>query len=181
LRLTIKTFLHVIYNIISVFVCFCKIFKSICYFSNYFLVKFSVPRAGLSTQRALCRGQADVALGKNNPPSTLSGPAGPLFPAGPLNPAEPVTEPHKIVPYYRLSLSTWPLRNNKELFCRFRRVKPGKSHTTGSLICAKPTGRRDQSTTLYYIKRFTSSTLLQTRFFVHESKSDSEFKQRKVN
>jgi hypothetical protein len=79
-----------------------------------------------------------------------------------------------------LSLSTWPLSNNTELFCRFRWVKPGKSHTTGSLICAKPTRRRDQSTTLHYIKRFTSSTLLQTRFFVHESKSDSEFKQRKV-
>jgi hypothetical protein len=63
-----------------------------------------------------------------------------------------VTEPPKIVPYYRLSLSTWPLSNNKELFCRFRRVKPGKSHTTGSLICAKPTRRRDQSTTLHYIK-----------------------------
>jgi hypothetical protein len=27
-----------------------------------------------------------------------------------------VTEPPKIVPYYRLSLSTWPLSNNKELF-----------------------------------------------------------------
>jgi hypothetical protein len=63
-----------------------------------------------------------------------------------------VTEPPKIVPYYRLSLSTWPLSNNKELFCRFRRVKPGKSHTTGSLICAKPTRRRDQSTILHYIK-----------------------------
>jgi hypothetical protein len=62
-----------------------------------------------------------------------------------------VTEPPKIVPYYRLSLSTWPLSNKKELFCRFRRVKPGKSHTTGSLICAKPTRRRDQSTTLHYI------------------------------
>jgi hypothetical protein len=92
-----------------------------------------------------------------------------------------VIEPPKIVPYYHLSLSTWPLSNNKELFCRFRRVKPSKSHTTGSLICAKPTQRRDQSTTLHYIKRFTSSTLLQTSFFVHESKSDSEFKQRKVN
>jgi hypothetical protein len=63
-----------------------------------------------------------------------------------------VTEPPKIVPYYRLSLSTWPLSNNKELFCRSRRVKPGKSHTTGSLICAKPTRRWDQSTTLHYIK-----------------------------
>jgi hypothetical protein len=30
-----------------------------------------------------------------------------------------VTEPPKIIPYYRLSLSTWPLSNNKELFCRF--------------------------------------------------------------
>jgi hypothetical protein len=63
-----------------------------------------------------------------------------------------VTEPPKIIPYYRLSRSTWPLSNNKELLSRFRRVKPGKSHTTGSLICAKPTRRRDQSTTLRYIK-----------------------------
>jgi hypothetical protein len=63
-----------------------------------------------------------------------------------------VTEPPKIIPYYRLSRSTWPLSNNKELLSRFCRVKPGKSHTTGSLICAKPTRRRDQSTTLHYIK-----------------------------
>jgi hypothetical protein len=63
-----------------------------------------------------------------------------------------VTEPPKIIPYYRLCRSTWPLSNNKELLSRFRRVKPGKSHTTGSLICAKPTRRRDQSTTLHYIK-----------------------------
>jgi hypothetical protein len=63
-----------------------------------------------------------------------------------------VTEPPKIILYYRLSLSTWPLSNNKELLSRFRRVKPGKSHTTESLTCAKPTRRRDQSTTLHYIK-----------------------------
>jgi hypothetical protein len=63
-----------------------------------------------------------------------------------------VTEPPKIILYYRLSRSTWPLSNNKELLSRFRRVKPGKPHTTGSLICAKPTRRRDQSTTLHYIK-----------------------------
>jgi hypothetical protein len=63
-----------------------------------------------------------------------------------------VTEPPKIIPYYRLSRSTWPLSNNKELLSRFRRVKPDKSHTTGSLICAKPTRRRDQSTTLHYMK-----------------------------
>jgi hypothetical protein len=80
----------------------------------------------------------------------------------------PVTEPPKIIPYYRLSRSTWPLSNNKELLSRFRRVKPGKSHSTGSLICAKPTRRRDQSTILHYIKRFTSLTLLQTRFFIHK-------------
>jgi hypothetical protein len=63
-----------------------------------------------------------------------------------------VIELPKIIPYYRLSRSTWPLSNNKELLSRFRRVRPGKSHTTGSLICAKPTRRRDQSTTLHYIK-----------------------------
>jgi hypothetical protein len=58
-----------------------------------------------------------------------------------------VTEPPKIIPYYRLSRSTWPLSNNKELLSRFRRVKPGKSHTTGSLICAKPTRRRQHYVT----------------------------------
>jgi hypothetical protein len=68
------------------------------------------------------------------------------------NTGRSVTEPPKIVLYYCLSLSTWPLSNNKERFCRFRRVRPGKSHTTGSLICAKPTRRRDQSTTLHHIK-----------------------------
>jgi hypothetical protein len=83
-----------------------------------------------------------------------------------------VTEPPKIILYYRLSRSTWPLSNNKELLSRFRRVKPGKSHTTGSLICAKPTRRRDQSTTLHYITSFTGSTLLQTRFLVHKSKHE---------
>jgi hypothetical protein len=54
-----------------------------------------------------------------------------------------VTEPPKIISYYRLSQSTWPLSNNKELFCRLCWVMPSKSPTTGSLICAKPTRRRD--------------------------------------
>jgi hypothetical protein len=49
-----------------------------------------------------------------------------------------VTEPSKIIPYYCLSLSTWPLSNHKELFCRFRRVKPGKSLTTGSRYALSP-------------------------------------------
>jgi hypothetical protein len=76
-----------------------------------------------------------------------------------------VTEPPKIILYYRLSRSTWPLSNNKELFCRFRRVKPGESLTTGSRYALSPhEGARVQ----HYItlhERFTSSTLLQTRFF----------------
>jgi hypothetical protein len=75
-----------------------------------------------------------------------------LFEYPPANCCPPVIEPPKIIPYYRLSQSTWPLKNNKELLSRFRWVKPGKSNTTGSLICAKPTRRRDQSTTLLYIK-----------------------------
>jgi hypothetical protein len=49
-----------------------------------------------------------------------------------------VTEPPKIILYYRLSLSTWPLSNNKELFCRFLRVKPGKSLTTGLRYALSP-------------------------------------------
>jgi hypothetical protein len=49
-----------------------------------------------------------------------------------------VTEPPKIIPYYCLSRSTWPLSNNKELFCHFRRVKPGESLTTGSRYALSP-------------------------------------------
>jgi hypothetical protein len=52
--------------------------------------------------------------------------------------ARTVTEPLKIILYYCLSLSTWPLSNNKELFCRFCRVKPGKSLTTGSRYALSP-------------------------------------------
>jgi hypothetical protein len=44
----------------------------------------------------------------------------------------------KIIPYYHLSLSTWPLTNNKELLCRFCRVKPGESLTTGSRYALSP-------------------------------------------
>jgi hypothetical protein len=49
-----------------------------------------------------------------------------------------VTEPPKIILYYHLSLSTWPLINNKELLCRFCRVKPGESLTTGSRYALSP-------------------------------------------
>jgi hypothetical protein len=49
-----------------------------------------------------------------------------------------VIEPPKIIPYYRLSQSTWPLSNNKELFRRFHRVKPGESLTTGSRYALSP-------------------------------------------
>jgi hypothetical protein len=51
---------------------------------------------------------------------------------------ERVAEPPKIIPYYRLNLSTWPLSNNKELFCRHCWVKPGKSLTTGSRYALSP-------------------------------------------
>jgi hypothetical protein len=51
---------------------------------------------------------------------------------------ENVTEPPKIILYYRLSLSTWSLSNNKELFCHFCQVKPGKSLTTGSRYALIP-------------------------------------------
>jgi hypothetical protein len=74
-----------------------------------------------------------------------------------------VTEPHKIILYYRLSLSTWPLSNNKELLCRRYRVMPGESLTTGSQICAKPTRMRDQSTSSI-LHKSPQFTLLQTRF-----------------
>jgi hypothetical protein len=49
-----------------------------------------------------------------------------------------VIEPPKIILYYRLSRSTYPLSNNKELFCRFYRVKPGESLTTGSRYALSP-------------------------------------------
>jgi hypothetical protein len=51
---------------------------------------------------------------------------------------QPVTEPPKIIMYYRLSLFTWPLSNNKELLCRFCRIKPNESLTTGSRYALSP-------------------------------------------
>jgi hypothetical protein len=41
-----------------------------------------------------------------------------------------VTEPLKLIPYYFLNHSTWPLSNNFEVTCRLYRVKPGKSLTS---------------------------------------------------
>jgi hypothetical protein len=57
---------------------------------------------------------------------------------GGIDSAAAVIEPPKIIPYYRLSLSTWPLRDNKKLLSRFRRVKRGKSLTTGSRYALSP-------------------------------------------
>jgi hypothetical protein len=76
-----------------------------------------------------------------------------------------VTKPPKIILYYRLSQPTWPLSNNKELFCRFRRVKPVKSLTTGSRYGLRPHegGTRVQ----HYIKVY-KVTKLQTRFLYIE-------------
>jgi hypothetical protein len=59
-------------------------------------------------------------------------------PTSPSSALATVTEPPKIILYYCLSLSTWPLSNNKELFCRFCWVKPGKSLTTGSRYALSP-------------------------------------------
>jgi hypothetical protein len=36
--------------------------------------------------------------------------------------SQDVTEPPKIILYYHLRRSTWPLSNNKEIFCRLCRV-----------------------------------------------------------
>jgi hypothetical protein len=41
-----------------------------------------------------------------------------------------VTEPLKLIPYYCLNHSSWPLSNNIEVTCRLCRVKPGKSLTS---------------------------------------------------
>jgi hypothetical protein len=49
-----------------------------------------------------------------------------------------VTKPPKIISYYRLSLSTRSLSNNKELLCCLCRVKLGKSLTTGSRYALSP-------------------------------------------
>jgi hypothetical protein len=80
-----------------------------------------------------------------------------------------VTEPPKIIFYYCLSLSTWPLSNNKELFCFLCRVVPGKSLTTGSLICANPTRRRDQSTSST-LHKSSQSYIITNQVFIHKSK-----------
>jgi hypothetical protein len=49
-----------------------------------------------------------------------------------------LTESPKIILYYRLSRSTWPLSNNKEIFCRLCQIMPGKSLTTGSRYVLSP-------------------------------------------
>jgi hypothetical protein len=67
-----------------------------------------------------------------------------------------VTEPPKIIPYYRLSRSTWPLSNNKELFCRLWRVKPGKSLTTVSRCALSP----HEGGTRVHIQHYKKSTKL---------------------
>jgi hypothetical protein len=41
-----------------------------------------------------------------------------------------VTEPLKLIPYYCLNHSSWPLSNNVEVTCRLCRVIPGKSLTS---------------------------------------------------
>jgi hypothetical protein len=41
-----------------------------------------------------------------------------------------VTEPLKLISYYCLNHSSWPLSNNREVTCRLCRVKPGKSLTS---------------------------------------------------
>jgi hypothetical protein len=46
------------------------------------------------------------------------------------NRAVTVTELLKLIPYYCLNHSTWPLSNNIEVTCRLCRVKPGKSLTS---------------------------------------------------
>jgi hypothetical protein len=73
--------------------------------------------------------------------STAAGTGAPSSPASVSRAGgEGVAEPPKIIPYYRLSLPTWSLRINKELLCRFCRVKPGESLTTGSRYALSPHG-----------------------------------------
>jgi hypothetical protein len=63
-----------------------------------------------------------------------------------------VTEPPKIILYYRLSLSTWPLSDNKELFCHLCQEKPGKSLTTGSRYVLSPHEGGTRVQVQHYIK-----------------------------
>jgi hypothetical protein len=84
-----------------------------------------------------------------------------------------VIEPPIIIPYYNLSLSMWPLSYNKELFCRLCRVMLGESLTTGSLICAKPARRQDQSTSATLHKN-SQSYIVTNQIFIHKSKCDLE-------
>jgi hypothetical protein len=80
-----------------------------------------------------------------------------------------VTEPPKIILYYRLRLSTWPLSDNKELLSHCRQVKPGKSLTTGSRYALSPHegGTRVQHYLTQKVHKFNIIT--------------NQFKQRKVN
>jgi hypothetical protein len=72
-----------------------------------------------------------------------------------------VTELPKIILYYRLSLSTWPLSNNKELLCCFSRVKFGESLTTGSRYALSP---HEGGTKVHHYIKVHKFKLLQTRF-----------------
>jgi hypothetical protein len=74
-------------------------------------------------------------------------------------PAPGVTESPKIIPCYRLSLSTWPLSNNKELLCRFCWVKTGESLTTGSRYAPSPHegGTRVQHYITQKVHKFNST------------------------
>jgi hypothetical protein len=90
-----------------------------------------------------------------------------------------VTEPPKIISYYLLSRSTWPLSNNKEVFCHLCRAMPDESLTTGLLICAKPTRRRDQSTSST-LHKSSQVHIITNQVFIHKSKCGSEFKQQKI-
>jgi hypothetical protein len=61
------------------------------------------------------------------------------------------------------------LSNNKELLCRLCWIMPSESLTTGSLICAKPTRRRDQSTNAT-LHKSTPGYIITNQVFIHESK-----------
>jgi hypothetical protein len=83
-----------------------------------------------------------------------------------------VKETSKIILYYRLSRSTWPLSNNKEVFCRLCWAIPGKSATTGSLICAKPTRRRNQSTSST-LHKSPQVHIITNQVFIHRCPHES--------
>jgi hypothetical protein len=82
-----------------------------------------------------------------------------------------VTEPSKIIPYYCLSWSTWPLSNNKKLLCRLCRVMPDESLTKDRWYAQSPHEGGTRVQVQHYTKEFTKLRYYKPGF-IHKSKGD---------